>query len=184
MITFEALDFDLTEDHDITFFGSPRAVLFFRFKYDLKRAGLIACSGSKTQELLESFGYPPEFVADQSKGVNAASNEFAAWVENRKVFFPTSSKSLMSFALNLDKDHWQRADCYSTNITPKKVEDADIYVFTSPSNVAGFLEANKVTKDAQIISWGSSTSKALSDKEIQFTELPEPSMDALLDLLK
>ena len=63
-----------------------------------------------------------------------------------------------------------------------KIAPCDIYIFTSPSNVAGFLMENEVPTQAKIIAWGASTQEALTQKgfKVNYT-LKESSIESLIE---
>jgi uroporphyrinogen-III synthase len=48
----------------------------------------------------------------------------------------------------------------------KKIENCQIYIFTSPSNLDSFLTINKIADEAKVIVWGESTENRLLKKGI------------------
>lgn len=60
--------------------------------------------------------------------------------------------------------NYNSIEVYKTSIQSKQVEDSDIYVFSSPSNVEGFFMENQLRNDSKVIAWGESTQITLKDQ--------------------
>src|SRR5690606_17745061 len=72
---------------------------------------------------------------------------------------------------------------YETKINAATVEECDLYVFTSPSNIKGFL-LNNPLPSKPTISWGETTSKVLMQQGFEiFKELDISSIDNLIEIL-
>lgn len=182
---FEPVPFTVEKPFDVIFFSSPRSVLFFRLLYKIPENTLIACPGNKTAELLSNLGYKVDFIGERSGNINENSEAFKKWCGDKKVLFPSSDKSLQSFASNLSENQKEIVTVYETKIVSKPLEYCDIYVFTSPSNVEGFLNLNKIPTQAKVYSWGESTTSFLEKKGITVTKtLGNSSIEDLINLLK
>lgn len=184
-ITFEPLDIEINVAYDVVFFGSPRAVDFFTAKHSIPAEKPIACVGSITAETLEKKGYSVHFNGDDYSGLEAASLAFAKWVGTKRVLFPVSNRSLKTFAKHIPEHQIELHTIYRTLILSKRIPDCSIYVFTSPSNVEGFLKTNSLPVNSYVISWGSSTTKALTKNGIVADKtLQASSIDSLLRILE
>ncbi|MDG1147082.1 MAG: uroporphyrinogen-III synthase [Crocinitomicaceae bacterium] len=181
-LQFEGLNFKIDTNYDVIFFTSPRSVLFFKATLDIPRHVKIACTGSKTAELLEKMGYKVEFKGEQSGDIHHVADAFKIWAKNRTVLFPMSDISLRTVSSQLDSDSVVEVVVYKTIIKGFKIAPCDIYIFTSPSNVAGFLMENEVPTQAKIIAWGASTQEALTQKgfKVNYT-LKESSIESLIE---
>lgn len=165
-IAFEPLDVEINLEYDVVFFGSPRAVDFFTAKNSIPKEKQIACVGSITAETLKKKGYSVHFNGDDYPGLEAASRAFANWIGTKRVLFPLSSRSLKTFAKHIPEQQIELRTIYHTRTLTKRIPACSIYVFTSPSNVEGFLNANSVPDNSYVISWGPSTTKALNKSGI------------------
>lgn len=182
---FEPVPFTVEKPYDILFFSSPRSVLFFRLLQKIPENILIACPGNKTAELLTNLGHTVSFLGEKSGNINETVNEFKKWCGNKKVLFPSSDKSLQSFASQLPDDQKEIVTVYETKIVSKPLEYCDIYAFTSPSNVEGFLKLNKIPDHAKVYSWGESTTAYLKKQGITVNEtLENSSIEDLITILK
>lgn len=159
-LSFEAVPFEINSSFDIVFFASPRAVHFFTKTADYS-SKLIAVAGESTRKTAESLGLTVHFSPKNSGSIDESSQEFAAWVNGRKILFPTSDISRKSYSKYLSDTQIECIQVYKTHISTEKIEKNDVYVFTSPSNVTGFLWSNTIPSDATVIAWGETTFKAL-----------------------
>ena len=160
-LSFSPVEFDIQGEYDVIFFGSPRAVIFFQAGQSISSNKLIACVGGKTAELLESLGHEVAFVGEKSGEPKVVAEEFKVWLGSRRVLFPVSDRSLRTISRLIPADQKEELVVYSTEVKGKAVEESDVYVFTSPSNVEGFLIENVVPKGSKVIAWGKSTEGSL-----------------------
>ena len=169
---FEKVPFVIPRDFDVIFFGSPRAVVFFKAQQTIPENVLIACTGAKTAELLKQIGSPPDFVGKNSGNISEVAQGFKAWCGECHVLFPTSDLSLKSISNLFPDEQKSVVVVYKTELRAKEIETSDTYVFTSPSNVNGFLDAgNQIESGKRIIAWGESTAALLTEKEFEVTEI-------------
>ena len=181
---FEPIDFEVTQDYDILFFGSPRSVVFFKYKCAIPASCLLACVGGKTAELLNQMGHNVAFVGKQSGNIHDVAKSFKDWAEDKRVLFPSSTISLKTVSSLFNDAQKIEVAVYNTKIVSKSINECNTYVFTSPSNAEGFLGLNDVPEGASIIAWGQSTQGYLLDKGIQSTHtLSEPSIEELIKIL-
>ena len=184
-LQFEPIDFETTQDYDILFFSSPRSVVFFKYKCDIPASTALACVGGKTAELLAQMGFNVAFVGTQSGNVHDVAKSFKEWAGDRRVLFPISDISLKTVSSLFNDTQKIEVAVYKTKIVSRSIDDCDTYIFTSPSNVEGFIELNSVPDDATIISWGQSTRGYLLEKGIQPTHtLSDSSIEELIKILQ
>ncbi len=162
LIDFKPIFFDLIDDFEVIFFSSIRSA---KFLFESKKINLakysIACAGPQTALKLNEMGFEVDYIAANASNPEYVSKEFSAWLGPRKVFIPSSDRSLRSVEQFISADQIQRAVVYETLLLPLKVVPADVLVFTSPSNVHAFFIENDISADSIVIAWGHSTNKAL-----------------------
>ena len=167
LITFEAVDFELTSEFDCIFFSSIRAAtFFFEKKPFIPRNILFACSGNETARKLSEIGITCSFIGSESGNPEKVSLDFAKWLGGRNVLFPHSNLSKFSALQYLSKSQFKTIQVYNTNSIPSEIPNCDVYVFTSPSNLSFFLTNNKIPNNAEIIAYGQSTKKQLDSLNI------------------
>lgn len=183
-LTFEEVPFQVEAAFDIVFFASPRAAHFFLKHIDCSQK-LIATAGESTKRFVEQLGLNVHFSPKNSGEVENASVEFARWANGKNVLFPASDISQKSYTKHLQDNQFQVVRVYKTQISTKKTGSYDVYVFTSPSNVKGFLESNTISPAAQVIAWGETTRSALRMhvEPDRLFMLEESSEQSLIDLL-
>ncbi len=183
-LTFEEVPFQAEAAFDVVFFASPRAAYFFLKHIDCSQK-LIATAGESTKRFVEKFGLNVHFSPKNSGEVENASVEFARWANGKNILFPVSGISQKSYTKQLQDTQFQVVQVYKTQISTKKIESGDVYVFTSPSNVKGFLESNTIPPAAQVIAWGETTLSALRIhvEPDRLFMLEESSEQSLIDFL-
>ncbi len=183
---FEPISFVIPSSFDVIFFGSPRAVMFYQSRYSIPEGVAIAAVGSKTSALLQRLGHEVVFNGEGRGSISTVAKAFQDWLGERVALFPVSTKSLGTISKAIPSRQVIHVECYDTQVIGKQLkQEFDVYVFTSPSNVAGFFEANSLPTKATVIAWGESTEKALNDRvNTEITVLPEPSQEALISYLQ
>lgn len=173
----------IQQPYDVLFFASPRAVNFFLSQFTPDQHTQIACAGKSTAKKLETLGYPVDYIAPYSSSPLESAEDFARWVGSRKVVFPVSSISRATYTHFIPNQQVRQLVVYTTLVEGKTVPSADMYVFTSPSNVEGFFRNNH-SAEGKIIAWGETTAQALlSDHDITAHVLSESSESALISYL-
>lgn len=160
-LSFSPVPFEVQRAFDVIFFSSVRSVIFFKASHSIPVNSLIACIGEKTAELLITLGQSVDFKGSQSGEPKVVAEEFKAWLGDKRVLFPISDRSLKSISSEIADAQKEEVVVYSTAVIGKAVEECDVYVFTSPSNVEGFFELNIVPVGARVIAWGKSTEAVL-----------------------
>lgn len=183
-LEFKEIPFTVDQEYGVIFFSSTRAVHYFLQKTALTDDIKIAAVGSETAKAAEQFGYQVDFIGDKSGLPDESAEKFRIWCGDNKVLFPVSDISLLSYSKVLPPDQVQIIQVYSTVIVSRIVNEADVYVFTSPSNVIGFLALNAITTGATIIAWGKSTEAELMKRGLKSNYILETStLKELLEYL-
>ena len=183
-LTFSPVSFSIEQPFDIVFFGSPRSVLFYTAYANIPKGTKIACIGNKTAELLRELNYTPSYIFDRPGNPKQGVDAFKTWCDGKSILFPISNQSLKSVSSAFPDNQKQEVVVYNTILNQQKIPLCDVYIFTSPSNVKGFLQTNEIQSSSNVISWGKSTSNALIDNGISIShELESASQEELLELL-
>ena len=177
---FSELIFSIPYPYEVIFFGSPRAVMFFKAQNDISKDKLVACVGGKTETLLKSLGVKVAFSGANKGSIGDVAEAFKTWLGDKQALFPISTKSLGTISKNIPSQQKQLVEVYDTQVQPKTIKPCDIYVFTSPSNVEGFLMENEIPIASKVIAWGDSTDAKLKAEGLQpDIVLEEPGLDCL-----
>ena len=181
-LQFNAVPFKINHPFEVIFFGSPRAVDFFFKEHSLPSTTLIACVGKKTSAKLEQKGCTVHFTG---KGANPEEIGlgFKSWCADKRVLFPISDRSLRSISKLFPVDQKEEVITYQTNIVDHSIPPCDFYLFSSPSNVEGFLRTNSLPDNCQVISWGQSTFDYCNEHHINSEMLETPSIDNAIKTL-
>jgi uroporphyrinogen-III synthase len=170
-LSFSPVEFELQNEYDVIFFGSPRAVIFFKAGQSISSKARIACVGSKTAEVVQSMGHTVDFVGTKSSEPKLVAEEFKSWLAERsrsqhdaRVLFPISDRSLKTISSVIDDDHKEEVVVYSTEVKGQVIPPCDVYVFSSPSNVEGLFMENALPDECKVIAWGTSTESALGER--------------------
>jgi uroporphyrinogen-III synthase len=170
LIEFSAVPFACPPAHDILFIASIRAAEFFFA--NCQTSAQIACAGLETaKKVAERYQKEVHFIAQQSDQPQLEAEKFNAWRNNRSVCFPSSLLSIGTYAALIPESEKTILPVYNTRFKNVHIEEKDIYVFSSPSNVRAFLEHNTISAQAKVVAWGSSTAQELEKKQIGVTKV-------------
>jgi uroporphyrinogen-III synthase len=168
LIEFGDLPFECPSHYDILFLSSIRAAEFF-FKQCNTQA-TIACAGIETaKKVAERYQKEVAFIAQQSGQPQEEAKRFNAWRNGRSVCFPSSQLSIGTYAALLPESEKIILPIYNTTFKQLPIEEKDIYVFSSPSNVLAFLAHNRIPAQAKVVAWGASTAQELMQQQISVT---------------
>jgi hydroxymethylbilane synthase len=185
LIRTEALPFEINETFDWVFFTSANAVMHFIEEVESRFIPeKIAVIGPGTANALKTFGLKADFIGDPSKSTADIGIQFAELYPNTKVLFPQSDKAMQYVTDAVSKAcNVSRIVVYSTlSDKHKSIPEADVYVFTSPSNVNAFIEA-KGLPDVHCVAIGSTTFDALKAEGVEkIHTAPSSDMLALADI--
>ncbi len=184
-LSFKAMPFKFPENTEVIFFGSKRGVEYFIDQQSIPENIEIACVGNGTANYLKSKGYNPSFIGEKSGKIDSVAEDFKTWLGDRKVVFAQAKDSNRSISSVINSLNSTEISVYETIINSATIEESDIYVFTSPSNVDGFLIENSISENSIIIAWGDTTEKHLIKNGIHCNYiLDSSSVDELILYLK
>jgi len=185
-LTFEEVSFSIKESYEAIFFGSPRAVKFFFSQHQLaKNCTIIGCIGEMTAESLKAIGIEPTFVGQKAGNPSEVGQQFKNTAGSKRVLFPQAENSNRSVSSLFPTDQQEEVTCYKTSTNSTLIPNCDYYVFTSPSNVEGFLKTNTISSKATVIAWGKTTEQYLIEKGIVVSHtLKEAREEEVLEILE
>ena len=129
---------------DWIFFSSPNGVDVYFDHYPIL-AKKIAVFGGGTLQRLKLRGMEADFIGDNSKLPQEIGRDFFDTVHpNEVVFFPLSKLSRKSILSAEHENKCYELPIYNTSVEATEVPKMDVAILTSPSNIQGYLEHNKV----------------------------------------
>ncbi len=164
LITIECVPIPELPVFNWVFFSSRNAVKSYFSSHTFDPDKKYAAIGKGTRKELVKFASCNFF--GRSNDTAEVGRDFAQLVRADIVLFPISDQSMKSIQKHLNPEQVINVVAYRTILDPAKIDRCGTYVFTSPSNVRAFLEANSAEDFANInkvhfISLGRSTQKAL-----------------------
>lgn len=176
---------DYTEAQ-IIFFNSKNAVQhFFRQAPVLAKEVKYAAFGPGTEKAIYQEGYEVDFSGKSSDPTKVAAQFLSKFADGKRIVFPKALQSLQSVSSILSRHHFvEQVDVYeTTSVEGVTLPEADVYVFTSPSNVAAF-SSTLTTMETKVVAIGPSTAEALTLKGIKLHAISERADDAgLMDAI-
>lgn len=171
--TINNLDSFILKKADWIFFNSKNAIDHF-FKLDpyILKKTKIGVLGRGSEDALRKYDRIADFSGD-NLGINTEgiAKEFARIVDGQTVFIPRAKGSLMSIQ-NALTENTEVIDMpiYET-VLEENVDktNAEVLIFTSPSNVEAYFKDNLVDPDQKIICIGYSTAKVIEAMGLSYT---------------
>lgn len=170
---------------DWIFFSSPAGVRLFLEGYTI-RAKRVAALSTGTAEVLVKHRVIPDFIGDAASDPAEIGRLFFSGLrKDESVLFPLSDISKRSVCGQANGQRVIELVTYRTTSGPKKIGFVpDVLVFTSPSNVRGFLMMNEIPHAAEIIALGKTTRQELLAAGCVHIHLPETTEErAIIRLL-
>ena len=173
LITFNTIVIKNMPQTDWIFFSSKHAVENFFKQKPLITNQKFGAIGKSTADAIRKFGRRAEFIG-QSTDTKTIGKQFAARVGSATVLFPVAKGSMRSVQNQfVKKDQTFDVNVYETiEHSNSKLPDADILIFTSPSNVNAFFMVNKVEAHHKIIAMGGATEAELRKNGVRKCTLP------------
>lgn len=165
-IKFEHADLN---PFDIVFFNSKNAVKYFFSQVNASDLNVkYAAFGQATATEVLKYTSDVQFIGNSSDPKIVADEFNELYKISQRILFPCSTKSLKSVSSVLRNNHQiVEVVVYDTIIkTESTLPDADVFVFTSPSNVQAFSNSLKKLNNKLIVSIGPSTADALNAIDI------------------
>lgn len=150
------------DQYDWVWFNSRSAVhFFFELQDEIPVSVQFAVYGRGTEAALNAQGYAAAFSGESSDPARVSA-AFASLAKGAKVLVPQARESLRSIEKNTSGavtfTDWV---IYETSPVQVSIPEADILVFTSPSNVESFMSAGHTIGTQKIVAIGTSTAAAL-----------------------
>jgi uroporphyrinogen-III synthase len=171
--TINVLDSFILKRADWIFFNSKNAIDHF-FKLDpwILKKTKIAVLGRGSESTLRKYDRVADFSGDDlGISTEEIAKEFAKLVDGQTVLIPRAKGSLQSI---------QKALTPNTKLIDMPIyetvleEDvgktnAEVLIFTSPSNVEAYFQKNLVDPDQKIVCIGYSTAQAIEEMGLKYT---------------
>jgi uroporphyrinogen-III synthase len=168
---------------DWTFFSSAQGVKHFLEQHPVT-SQYIGVMGEGTQKALQTSGYQADFTGKSSDPVLVGQALKQHLKPNQKILFPASEISKRSIASQLTEQQIFHLPTYRTLPLSISIDAQDIYIFTSPSNVDGFLISQNLP-EAAYIAYGPTTGNYLRQRGAKnISILEQVSSDLLLRTIK
>jgi len=178
-IEFKAVPFSRIPIADWVFFSSKHAVKYF-FEQKPEIANLkIGAIGKSTAAAIRTYGRRADFIG-YSTDTRLTGKQFASLVKSSPVVFPQAKDSMRTVQQQfVNKSQARDLIVYETLHKPvEDTPDADIMLFTSPSNVEAFFEKKKIIPEQKVIAMGDATSHTLKQFGVKSVYLV-PSFDEI-----
>ncbi len=172
MIKTEPVKFEQSiPQTDWIFFSSKNGVRTFFSQNPEIGSQRFAAVGQGTADVLNEFA-KVDFIGKHID-TRITAQEFKEHIENATVLFPQSSISRKTIVSAFDNTQAVEIVCYKTQEESKEVGAADVFIFTSPSNVDSFFKKNKVFHYQKMISFGFPTEETLKKHGVENIVIPE-----------
>ncbi|MFD2553448.1 hydroxymethylbilane synthase [Sphingobacterium tabacisoli] len=171
--TINVLDSFILKRADWIFFNSKNAIEhFFALDPLILKKTKIAVLGRGSESTLRKFGRVADFSGDDlGISTEAIAQAFAELVDGQTVLIPRAKDSLQSIQKALTPNtHIIDMPIYET-VLEEEVDksNAEVLVFTSPSNVQAYFKENLADPGQKIICIGYSTAQAIEEMGLPYT---------------
>jgi hydroxymethylbilane synthase len=159
LIKIEFKEIKNIPDSDWVFFTSSNSVQSLKMYVDYLKTKKIAAFGMATEMSLKKLGLKSDFIGEGHPEDIAVN--FAAVLNTQKVLFPTSNRSLKTIQSKISPENQVELVTYETNNIDNKIQDFEVLVFTSPSNVNSYISCNDFNPKQKVVAIGPSTKASL-----------------------
>jgi len=183
LLRLQEVPFEVPAQADWWFFYSSMAAKCCLFSATVPSGVRLAALGEGTAKTVRELTGRVDFVGQGSP--NQVAEQFKAIAQGGRVFFPHAKNSLLTIQ-KLLADHITVLDAVCYDNTPVPVEtpiEADIIIFTSPLNVAAYLDHQELADKTQALAIGGSTADALYQRGYAAAFPSTPSEEELVQLL-
>ncbi len=158
---------------DWVFFGSKNGIEnFFKLEPRISKRTKFAVIGRGSEEMLRQFGHAPDFTGERL-GINMdeIAIEFAKLAAGGTVLIPRAKESLETIQKSLTADTKViNLPVYQTRMESNvSKSNAEVLIFTSPTNVEAYFQDNLVDPGQKIICIGRSTGKKIEEFGLPYT---------------
>lgn len=179
MIETTLIPFRVMPDCDWVFFSSKQAVKYFFEQHPNLGEQKFGAVGKITADAIRHYGKRADFIGS-STDTRMTGKQFAAKVGDGKVLFPQAKGSMRSIQQQFVKlGQVINLPVYETiKKNDGEMPQADILVFTSPSNVEAWFERFTISKTQKVVAMGDATANALRQHNIHGCGQPDAFDDA------
>ena len=164
------LDSYILKHIDWIFFSSKNAVeYFFELNPQLPKDVKFGVMGSGSEEMLRKKGHFTDYVGESTDTAEVAA-DFAELVKGQTVLFPGAEGSLRSIQQGMSADTKVIDLPVYETVLEEEVEasNADVLVFTSPSNVDAYFAENLLDPYQKVVAIGKSTGKKFDEMGVKY----------------
>ncbi|MFZ4263349.1 hydroxymethylbilane synthase [Sphingobacterium sp. HJSM2_6] len=171
--TINKLDSFILKRADWIFFNSKNAIEhFFNLEPLILKKTKIAVLGRGSESTLRKFNRIADFSGDDL-GIETAdiAQEFSKLVDGKTVLIPRAEGSLMTIQKSLTENTKVIDMPIYETVIEEQVDktNAEVMIFTSPSNVEAYFKENLADPGQKIICIGHSTAKAIEALGLTYT---------------
>jgi hydroxymethylbilane synthase len=184
LIKTTQIRFSHTPKSDWIFFSSKNAIRYFFSQNPTPQPKVrYAVFGKGSAEMLARYGKKADFIGN-GNDATAIARQFISLVDGDIILFPQAIDSFRTV------QRWLPFNNITRNLFVYKTElrndfdlpEADVLVFTSPSNVNAYYSKYRIKLHQQVIAIGTTTRLSLRSKGIRDAIIPEAFDEvALLD---
>jgi hydroxymethylbilane synthase len=171
---YAKVEFTGIPETDWIFFSSKNCVTFF---YDqnptIPENVKIGSIGGATAEALKKRGIICDFTGSSNDTVQIGK-DFALITEGQRILFPQSTASYRTVQKQF-QDQKYLTDLVVYDTIPNeevKIPDAEILVFTSPTNALLYLRKKEIAGNQKVIAIGKSTAEVLRNEGVNNVIIP------------
>lgn len=171
--TINVLDSFILKRADWIFFNSKNAIEhFFNLDPLILKKTKIAVLGRGSESTLRKFGRVADFSGDDlGISTEAIAQAFAQLVDGQTVLIPRAKDSLQSIQKALTPNTKIIDMPIYETVLEENVDksNADVLIFTSPSNVEAYFKENLADPGQKIICIGYSTAQSIEEMGLKYT---------------
>ncbi len=146
---------------DWVFFSSPTGLILYLDNYHLKDTK-IAVYSQGTNDALGKYNRTADYIGNGKLNSNEIGKDFFGLIDGESVLFPSSQISTRGIASQGKAAQVIEIVAYETSLNPVSLNTIyDVLIFSSPSNVEGYLVENVIDEQAIVIAFGQTTAKFL-----------------------
>jgi len=156
------------------FFSSKNAIhYFFAQKPELTPEVKFGVMSAVSAEYLLEFGKKADFIGE-GVDVTRIAKDFAEFIQDDTVLFPQAIDSLQTIQKQLSFTNiCHNLFVYKNTLRSDfEIQESELLVFTSPSNVRAYFEKYKLLKGQKVVAIGSTTFNQLKNYGIKTIGLP------------
>lgn len=179
LIKTKAIAFKEVPNYERIFFASKNGVQHFFEHYGGPEIRMADAIGPGTASALKARGIEVRFIGD---GPDTAliGTEYSKQIKSDRVLFVTAEQGSRKIQNTLPEGQALALIVYrSIQLDPGRI-DAEILVFTSPSNVQAYFKKNELTEGQKVIAIGTTTKETLLELGVGSVAIPWASHELAL----